>query len=57
MRPFAIGVEHPIDVPVQTFLTPIFAIRGSPPRLHSISTSIAVCHSGSTDSVFGSPVM
>jgi hypothetical protein len=30
---------------------------GSPPRLHSISASIAVCHSGRSDSFFGCFVM
>src|ERR1044071_2486016 len=31
--------------------------HGVPPRLHSISASIAVCHSGNADSFFGSFVM
>jgi hypothetical protein len=39
------------------FNTPIRAIMVSPPRLHSISTSIAVCHSGRADSFFGRLVM
>jgi hypothetical protein len=39
------------------FMTPMRASMVSPPRLHSISASIAVCHSGNVDSFFGSFVM
>jgi hypothetical protein len=38
-------------------MTPIRAIIVGPPRLHSISTSIAVCHSGKSDSFFGNFMM
>jgi hypothetical protein len=38
-------------------MTPIRAIIVGPPRLHNISVSIAVCHSGKSDSVFGNYVM
>jgi len=38
-------------------MIPTRAIMVSPPRLHSISTSIAVCHSGRSDSLFGRLVM
>jgi hypothetical protein len=44
---FALGIEHPLDVTV----TPMRAIIECPPRLHSINTSIAVCHSGRSDSL------
>jgi hypothetical protein len=35
-------------------MTPMRAIIVGPPRLQSIRTSIAVCHSGRSDSFFGS---
>jgi hypothetical protein len=38
-------------------MTPIRAIIVGPPRLHSISASIAACHSGKSDSFFGNFMM
>ena len=38
-------------------MTPILAIIVGPPRLQSSRTSIAVCHSGRSDSFFGRLVM
>jgi hypothetical protein len=50
---FALGVEHPLDMTVQRSHDPIRAIIVGPPWLHSISVSIAVSHSGKSDSFFG----
>jgi hypothetical protein len=52
-----LGIKHPLDMTVSAFMIAIRASIGSPPRLQSIRTSIAVCHSGRSDSLFGSFVM
>ena len=54
---FAIGIEDPLDVTVQRLHDPIRASIGSPPRLHSMRVSIAVCHSGKSDSFLGNFIM
>jgi hypothetical protein len=57
MMIFALGIELANLAPVQC---PHDADPGQhrvTPRLHSISASIAVCHSGRSDSFFGSFVM
>jgi hypothetical protein len=50
---FAIGIENPLDMTVHARINPIRAIIVGPLRLHSISASIAACHSGNSDSFKG----
>ena len=51
---FAIGIKPPLHMTIERLHDPMRASMGSPLRLHSISASIAVCHSGNSDSFFGS---
>jgi hypothetical protein len=54
---FAIGIEHPLDMTIERLHDPDPRQHRVTPRLHSISASIAVCHSGRSDSFFGSFMM
>jgi hypothetical protein len=51
---FAIGIKPPLPMTIERLHDPVRASRGAPLRLHSISASIAVCHSGNSDYFFGS---
>jgi hypothetical protein len=52
---FAIGIEHPRDIP-NAFMTAMRAIIVGPPRDTRNRTSIAAWHSGSAESFLGKAV-
>ena len=52
-----VGVEDPLDLAVKCLHDADPRHHRRPPRLHSIKTSIAVCHSGRSDSFFGKLMM